>query len=293
MRAAVFAIRFLPDSGGNAVALAAYAEALEQISQGLDSLVHILSPRLAERVRLPAADVREFLRPAVLPVLRGSAVVPIVLGASAPVVPDIEGVRRSFWRYSGAVLKGAARQRTGVADVPASCAERFARASRVARDVGHAGLQLVEEAASASRPDDRWRPIVDLTRIEEGLNRYAERRTARRTVTTVLIGRVKAIVWDPPQVQLELSSGQTRTLALSTDQRREVREAWGTEVAVSVDANITLDGEIRDTPRVRKIEPTVRLEDLAHDFEHSFGAGRDVWGTKEAEEYLKGLRRDS
>jgi hypothetical protein len=72
-------------------------------------------------------------------------------------------------------------------------------------------------------------------------------------VTTVLMGRVRAIFWDPPQ----------------------------------------LDGEIRDTPRVRKIEPAARVEDLAKDLERSFGAGRDVWGTKEAEDYLKGLRRDS
>ena len=225
-------------------------------------------------------------------VLRGSALVPVALGASLPVVPGMESLHRSFWRFSGSLLKGAARQRTGVTDVPSSCAERFARASRVARD-GHAGLQLVERTASASRSDDAWRPTVDLTRIEEGLSRYAERRAERRIVTTVLIGRVKAIVWDPPQIQLELSSGQTRTLMLSADQRREVREAWGSEVAVDVDASITLDGEIRDTPRVRRIQRTVQVGDLVEDLERSFGAGRDVWGTKEAEEYLKGLRRDS
>jgi len=298
-----FAIRFLPESGGEAVALDAFAGTLEEIVQGLESLRHTLAPILAQRVGWPTADVRDYLRLAVLPVRRGSAVVPVVMGAHFPdatggggALLDARNLARTFWRYGSAALNGAARQRVGVADIPAVCAEQFAKASKIAREKGHAGLELVERKRprkAVRRARDPWRPTVHLTRIEGGLIRYAERRSARRSVETVLIGVLRGLVWNPPQAILELPDGQTRTLALTAAQRQEARTHWGFEVAAYVDANITLEGEIRDTPKVRSIRRTIQIENLAQDLKDTFGVGRDVWGTKEAEEYLKGLRGDS
>lgn len=288
MSAPAFAVRFIPDTGGSAIPLDAWAAALVEVSQGLDSLAHVLAPRLAAQYNLTASEVREYLRPAAMPLRKGSNLVPLVLGAQSPVLFSSDQVAKRFWRNSGAVLKGAARERVGRTDVPASCAEKFIRASRITREA-HATLQLVEERAN--RND--WRPTVDLTRIEDGLGRYAERRSTRRTVETVLIGRVRAIFWEPPGMQLELASGGTRALTISAQQRQNAHDAWGEEVAVRVEASMTLEGELRDAPRVLAIRRAVHVGDLLKDFDRSFGAGKDVWGTKEAEEYLKGLLGDS
>jgi hypothetical protein len=293
-----YAIRFLPEAGGSTIALDVYTKTLGELVEGLDSLRLTLSPILAERVKWPTADVRDYLRPAVLPTERGSLLVPIALGVGHPeksmgLLGDGPRIGRTFWRYSGQILKGAAAQRSGIADIPASCAEHFSRASRGARENGRAGLQMVQRNGH-QRPYQEWRPIVDLTRLEDGLAKYAERRNAPRMVQTMLIGRIRGIFWNPPQIQLELPSGQHRMLSMTAGHRDEVRKLWGQEVAVEVDARMTLDGEIRDTPKMRSLKPMVHIDDPSKDLAESFGSGRDVWDTKEAEDYLKGLRgRDS
>lgn len=78
---------------------------------------------------------------------------------------------------------------------------------------------------------------------------------------------------------------------MSASRRDDVRKLWGDEVIVVAEVEMTPDGEIRGTPKILEIKPAVRIDDLEKNFEQSVGSGRDVWGTKEAEDYLAALRR--
>lgn len=289
------AIRFQPEAQGDVVPLDVFASTLHEIEEGLNSLRLVLAPILAERVKWATADVREYLRPGVLPPGKGSLVVPITMGAGSAGLIGAERVADTFWRYAGQVLKGTAAQRSGMAEIPGACAGHFARAAKRAREDGRSRVQMVARRPHPERRSPRskssdWRSVADLTGLEGGLARYADRRNQEREVSTHLIGRVIGLQWDPPEIEISLSSGQKRAMSISASRRAEVRNLWGTDVVVDVQTKMTLDGEIRGTPKVLNLKPTVRVDDLGKDFDSSVGAGRGTWDTQEAEDYIKGLR---
>jgi hypothetical protein len=171
-----FGVKFRPEVDGDLVALETYVHTLQELLEGLNSLRRVTAPLIAERVKWPTTTVRDALEVAVGPTQAGSLTVPVVLGVGRPAILDDGGrVAAVFWRYAGRLLRAAAGLGSALADLTASCAESFAKAARSARD-GRCRLELVERAG----PRGPWRATVDLTRIEHGLARYAERRSLAR-----------------------------------------------------------------------------------------------------------------
>lgn len=284
-----YAIRFLPEAGGKLVAFEAYVDTLQAVLDGLNSLRNATAPLIAERVKWPTAKVREALCFGIGPTRAGSLEVPVVVGAgSTELIADSTRVAATFWRYAGHTLRVAAVRGSTLVDLPAACARSFAQASRHAR-AGRSRVELVERA----RPKPmtrRWRRVADLSQLEDGLERYAERRMETRVMQTQIIGRVISLTWSPPGIILDLGRDK-RALHMPASMRQEARRLWGEEVLVDAEAQITAEGEIRDTPKVLRLTKAAAVEDLGADFEASFGARRLVWGMPEAEDYIKGLRR--
>lgn len=109
---------------------------------------------------------------------------------------------------------------------------------------------------------------------------------------TRLIGHLLNLSWDPPAFALAVGT-EKRSVSMPARLREDAHALWGREVMVDVEAKLTAEGEIRETPRALSIAAVVKVDDLGADFERSFGARREAWETPEAAAYLASLRRSS
>jgi hypothetical protein len=279
IKARVQAVRFEPLSGAHRVPLETFVRALDAILEGIVSVRASLLPVLVQSLGWPATQIRQALDYSVEPLAIGSLVVPIVPGVSEKGTPlATQQIHSGFWELAApeiSLKRGRARSR-----LTASGADAFARASSIASK-GHSRLSLVGQGPG---PGD-WFPVVELTPLEQKLRDFAERQHEASRSQVALVGRIVAISFDPPGFTLE-AGGIRQRVKMTGELRGAARENWGSEVVVIADAGVGLEGQITE-PHAVEIRAAAPSDT---DFESTFGSLKDIWGTKEAEQYLESLR---
>jgi hypothetical protein len=278
-KARVHAVRFEPLSGAHRVPLETFVGTLGAVLDGIVSMRASLLPALVQSLGWPAGQIRQALDYSVAPLGVGSLIVPFVPGGSEGGTPlATQQIHCGFWELAApeiSLKRGRSRSR-----LTASGAEAFARASSIASK-GHSRLSLVGQG---SHPEE-WFPVVELTPIEEKLRAFAERRHEASRSQVALVGQIVAISFDPPGFTLD-TGGVRQRVKMTSELRSAARENWGNEVVVIAEACVGLEGQITE-PHAVEIRAAARGDS---DFESTFGSLKDIWGTKEAEQYLESLR---
>jgi hypothetical protein len=281
-----FAARFAPPDGSGRVPLDVYTTALHAIEEGLASLRHVAAPRIARRHNRTVQSVRDALVAHVLPSEHGSNVVPFDFGPRevSQQFLDLDAQLASvYWHYNTVLLRTAARGED--TPVTATGADAFARAGEVAHAVG-IHLELAERRIDGAQTG--WKQTADLGSLAPGLRRYANTRRDRLRVETQLFGRIIELIAEPLGFGLRTENGRVRVRATAA-LRDRLRTLWGKDVMVQVTASVDRDGVVND-PVARDIDllrtTTVPLEE----YRASRGAGRGLWSTEDAQDYLDSLR---
>jgi hypothetical protein len=129
--------------------------------------------------------------------------------------------------------------------------------------------------------------MLDLTDIEPGLTRYVERRTSSERTVTQLVGQIVAIFYDPPSFAIATARGKMN-VTMPAALRDKVRELWGEEVIVLAEAQINVEGDVRD-PKAIELTRAARASDT-DDTDTMLASVREKWSSPEAREYFGGLR---
>jgi hypothetical protein len=276
-----YALSFEPHGGGTLVPAAAYVATLGAVVDGLASARNSAAPLIASKRGWPVAHVRECLEIGFAPAERGSLVVPIVVGIGTGAHLDNAQLAASFWRLTARMLKNAAAGHATNAEITASGAESFAKAARFAGE-GGAGLKFVQR----SRQQTSWATTADITKMEQPLRAYAERRQNTRTANAQLVGQLATLSFDPPTMTLVMAAGR-RAVKLPASLRDAARALWGMDVVVDVEASITIEGDVRDT---KALAIRAVTQDDQAGFDRARGSAKAVWGSDEARRYLDDLR---
>jgi hypothetical protein len=277
-----YALSFEPHGGGTIVPADAFVATLESVLEGLAYARNAAAPLIAQRRSWPVADVKKSLELGVAPIERGSLVVPFVVGVGAEAHLDDERVSAMYWRLTGTMLAGAANGNARAAELSAAGAEAFAKGARCASEA-RCSLRLVRR----TRPNATgWSTIGNLTTLEKPLRGYAERRQTVSTTRAQIIGQLVGLSFDPPSFTLLTPTGR-RAVRLPAHLRDDARARWGEEVVVDVEANVTIEGDVRD-PKAVALRTVPNANGTA--FASTFGAAKDTWGTDEARAYVQELR---
>ncbi len=89
-----------------------------------------------------------------------------------------------------------------------------------------------------------------------------------------------------------LTASGKQTVKMPAGLRAQAKECWGAEVVVNVETTLSADGDVGET-RALSIQRSGSADTAAADFEETFGALRDVWGTDQAKAYVENLRMQS
>lgn len=106
----------------------------------------------------------------------------------------------------------------------------------------------------------------------------------------VLVGQVTDLALDPPRFTVRTARGPV-VVDVAPHLLDGVRDAWGKEAIVAVDAVVDADGAVREAVAVT-VEPALEADDPLAIFESTFGSGAEIWSTAEGREQLEKMRGD-
>jgi hypothetical protein len=106
-----------------------------------------------------------------------------------------------------------------------------------------------------------------------------------------LVGQVTDLALDPPRFIVRTARGPV-VVDVAPHLLDSVRDAWGKEAIVGIDAVVDADGAVHNAVAVT-VEPTLDAEDPLAIFESTFGTGAEIWSTTEGREQLEEMRGNS
>jgi hypothetical protein len=106
-----------------------------------------------------------------------------------------------------------------------------------------------------------------------------------------LIGQVTDLALDPPRFTLRTPHGPV-VVQVAPHLLDTVRDAWGKDALVGVNAVVDADGAIHEAVAVT-VEPALEADDPLAIFESTFGTGAEMWSSAEGREQLEKMRGGS
>lgn len=139
-------------------------------------------------------------------------------------------------------------------------------------------IRLVEKIAHglASSPAPVPEPEV-AARVTDGLSTRVH-----------LIGQVTDLALDPPRFTVRTTRGPV-VVQVAPHLLDTVRDTWGKDALVGVDAVVDTDGAVHEAVAVT-VEPTLEADDPLAIFESTFGTGAEIWSSAEGREQLENMR---
>lgn len=272
--------------GSQNVRVSALGTALVNLEHGFNSMRAAVAPIIAQRERLPYETVRSALEVSVPIDADGRLdTLPLEFGAVDPERPGFDlhpRLAAIFWRFTARTLLAASEGRGEI--LSASGADSFVGAARSAQQA-ECNLLL-----SHRRDEHPWVPDVDFVRVAPGLERYAEARKRYVRVETEIVGQIIAMSFEPLGFTLKTTDGNVRVLALAR-QEEQLRRLGGGPVIAKVSARVNRDGHVVDATLIDLDSVRTTRDPLAY-FHATRGAGRGMWSTPEAREYLASLRAE-
>ena len=287
----IHAIRFVPPKRHGGVPLKLYAEALMRMSEALGSIRHSVARRLAVQLDISAGEADRMFTLNVADILPGSVVVPVPIGdqGSLRLYGDPNDL---FWAHAEPLITAASDGGDSLLTITA--AEALADAGDLALKEGF-GLGLASMQGKPRSRRKSWRQTVPLEHRGAALRQYAEhRRTVHGTNTVQLIGEVVEISARPQFFRLDTASLGRVQVAASADLMAKVTPLFGQVAVVVVEGVIDSDARIRDVKGVDAVPIKVGRSSVK-DWEASKGTfgGAELWGSTDAEDYLRSLRGKS
>jgi hypothetical protein len=106
-----------------------------------------------------------------------------------------------------------------------------------------------------------------------------------------LVGQVTDLALDPPRFTVRTTRGPV-VVQVAPHLLDTVRDAWGKDALVGVDAIVDADGAMREAVAVT-VEPTLEADDPLAIFESTFGTGAELWASAEGRGQLEKMRGGS
>lgn len=269
--------------------LEVYTESLRHITDAISALKHNFIPVWAHREKLKRVEAERQLAINVFPLEKGSVVTPLEFGSQEPqlTLPLHHQAGVVFMRYNRLQFDAFTNEKpTTVFSLHVG--ECFLRAAETAykRD-----FQL--EIAERRQVDHAfaWKSLLPLTGKMDRLSRAIKIRRERqpREIRTQVVGRIQGLHERPLFMKLGIGEDEPLHIFLTNDIKEKAHANWGKKALVTIRGRQDSEGKIIDATAL-EVKALVQHEDPVEVYLSKRGSGRDVWGTEEAQEYIRLLR---